>query len=36
MAALSLDLRETVLEQIKNKPTLAICVGMQVLESSRK
>ena len=37
MAALSLDLRETVLEQIKNKPTLAICVGMQMLlESSEE
>ena len=37
MEALSLDLRETVLEQIKNKPTLAICVGMQMLlESSEE
>lgn len=37
MSALSLDLRETVLEQIKNKPTLAICVGMQMLlESSEE
>ena len=34
MEALSLDLRETVLEQIKNKPTLAICVGMQMLLES--
>lgn len=37
MEALSLDLKETVLEQIKNKPTLAICVGMQMLlESSEE
>ena len=35
MAAFSEDLKETVLEEIGKKPTLAICVGMQmILESS--
>ena len=37
MDAFSLDLRETVLEEIEKKPTLAICVGMQMLlESSEE
>ena len=31
MAAFSEDLKETVLEEIGKKPTLAICVGMQML-----
>jgi imidazole glycerol-phosphate synthase subunit HisH len=34
MAAFSEDLKETVLEEIKEKPTLAICVGMQMLLKS--
>ena len=33
MAAFSEDLKETVLEEIGKKPTLAICVGMQMLFS---
>ena len=37
MAALSIELKETVVYQIMNKPTLAICVGMQMLlESSEE
>ena len=37
MAAFSEDLKETVLEEIGKKPTLAICVGMQMLlESSEE
>jgi glutamine amidotransferase len=37
MEAFSVDLRETVLEEIDKKPTLAICVGMQMLlESSEE
>ena len=37
MAAFSEDLKETVLEEISKKPTLAICVGMQMLlESSEE
>ena len=37
MAAFSEDLQETVLEEIGKKPTLAICVGMQMLlESSEE
>ena len=37
MEALSVDLKQTVLEQMKQKPTLAICVGMQMLlESSEE
>ena len=37
MAAFSEDLKETVLEEIDKKPTLAICVGMQMLlESSEE
>ena len=37
MAALSIELKETVVHQIMNKPTLAICVGMQMLlESSEE
>ena len=37
MEAFSADLRETVLEEIDKKPTLAICVGMQMLlESSEE
>lgn len=37
MAAFSEDLKETVLEEICKKPTLAICVGMQMLlESSEE
>ena len=37
MEAFSIDLRETVLEEINKKPTLAICVGMQMLlESSEE
>ena len=37
MAALSIELKETVVDQIQNKPTLAICVGMQMLlESSEE
>jgi glutamine amidotransferase len=31
MEAFSLDLKERVLEELENKPTLAICVGMQML-----
>ena len=31
MAALSIELKETVVYQIMNKPTLAICVGMQIM-----
>ena len=34
MEAFSVDLRETVLEEIHKKPTLAICVGMQMLLKS--
>ena len=34
MEAFSVDLRETVLEEIDKKPTLAICVGMQMLLKS--
>ena len=35
--AFSVDLKETVLEEVKRKPTLAICVGMQMLlESSEE
>ena len=34
MAAFSEDLKETVLEEIGKKPTLAICVGMQMLLES--
>ena len=34
MDAFSVDLRETVLEEIHKKPTLAICVGMQMLLKS--
>ena len=34
MAAFSLELRDLVLEEIKLKPTLAICVGMQMLLKS--
>ena len=37
MAALSIELKETVVYQIMNKPTLAICVGVQMLlESSEE
>ena len=37
MEAFSNDLKETVLEEVKKKPTLAICVGMQMLlESSEE
>ena len=37
MEAFSVDLKETVLEEAKRKPTLAICVGMQMLlESSEE
>ena len=37
MAAFSEDIKETVLEEIGKKPTLAICVGMQMLlESSEE
>ena len=37
MEAFSVDLKETVLEEVKRKPTLAICVGMQMLlESSEE
>ena len=37
MDAFSNDLKETVLEEVKKKPTLAICVGMQMLlESSEE
>ena len=37
MEAFSIDLKETVLEEIEKKPTLAICVGMQMLlESSEE
>ena len=37
MEAFSYDLKETVLEEVKKKPTLAICVGMQMLlESSEE
>lgn len=37
MAAFSEDLKETVLEEVGKKPTLAICVGMQMLlESSEE
>ncbi len=32
--ALSVELKEIVLEEIKKKPTLAICVGMQMLLDS--
>ena len=31
MEAFSLDLKERVIEELENKPTLAICVGMQML-----
>ena len=31
MEAFSLDLKEWVIEELENKPTLAICVGMQML-----
>jgi len=34
MTAFSLELRDLVLEEIKLKPTLAICVGMQMLLKS--
>ena len=34
MEAFSNDLKETVLEEVKKKPTLAICVGMQMLLES--
>ena len=34
MAAFSFELRDVVLEEIKLKPTLAICVGMQMLLKS--
>ena len=37
MEAFSVELKETVLEEVKRKPTLAICVGMQMLlESSEE
>ena len=31
MEAFSFDLKEKVIEELENKPTLAICVGMQML-----
>ena len=31
MEAFSFDLKERVIEELENKPTLAICVGMQML-----